>query len=63
VTPSPLAVARQPSAAPQQSAAGAPAAGGGGGGGGGDSDAIYDEILRRLRQEQEQLGQVIPHPF
>jgi hypothetical protein len=47
--------------------AGAPAAGGGGGGGaeggGGDADAIYDEILRRLRIEQEQIGQLIPHPF
>ena len=43
------------------------AAGGSGGdsgsGGTGDADAIYDEILRRLRCEQEQLGQVIDHPF
>jgi hypothetical protein len=43
------------------------AAGGSGGdsgsGGAGDADAIYDEILRRLRWEQEQLGQVIDHPF
>jgi hypothetical protein len=39
--------------------------GGGGrsGGAGGDSDAIYDEIIRRLRIEQEQLGHLIPHPF
>jgi hypothetical protein len=34
-----------------------------GGGAGGDSDAIYDEVLRRLRQEQEQLGRLINHPF
>jgi hypothetical protein len=37
--------------------------GGGGDGGGLDADAIYDEILRRLRVEQEQIGQAIPHPF
>jgi hypothetical protein len=37
--------------------------GGGSGGGGLDADAIYDEILRRLRVEQEQIGQAIPHPF
>ena len=24
---------------------------------------VYDEVLRRVRQEQEQLGQLIPHPF
>jgi hypothetical protein len=24
---------------------------------------VYDEILRRLRVEQEQLGHLIPHPF
>jgi hypothetical protein len=32
-------------------------------GGGADSDAVYEEVMRRLRQEQEQLGQLIPHPF
>lgn len=36
---------------------------GGGGGGGQDSDLIYVEVLRRVRQEQEQLGQLIDHPF
>jgi hypothetical protein len=35
----------------------------GGTGHGGDADAIYDEVLRRVRQEQEQLGQLITHPF
>ncbi|HEY1520239.1 MAG TPA: hypothetical protein VGF91_27695 [Solirubrobacteraceae bacterium] len=38
-------------------------ASGGGGSAGGDSGAVYDEVLRRVRQEQEQLGQLIPHPF
>jgi hypothetical protein len=37
--------------------------GGGGAGGGADSDAAYLELLRRLHQEQEQLGQLIQHPF
>ena len=37
--------------------------GGGGGGGGGDSDQIYAEVMRRVREEQEQLGQLINHPF
>jgi hypothetical protein len=31
--------------------------------GGSNSDSVYDEVLRRLREEQEQLGQLIPHPF
>jgi hypothetical protein len=26
-------------------------------------DAVYDEILRRLRNEQEQVGHLIRHPF
>jgi hypothetical protein len=34
-----------------------------GGDAGGDSDSLYDEVLRRVRQEQEQLGQLIDHPF
>jgi hypothetical protein len=38
-------------------------AGGGGGGGGHNSDLIYTEMLRRVREEQEQLGQLINHPF
>jgi hypothetical protein len=38
-------------------------AGGGGGDTGGDSDAAYAELLQRVREEQEQLGQLIPHPF
>jgi hypothetical protein len=29
----------------------------------GDSDAIYTEVLHRVRAEQEQLGQIILHPF
>jgi hypothetical protein len=32
-------------------------------GGGSDSDSVYSEVLRRVREEQEQLGQLIPHPF
>jgi hypothetical protein len=30
---------------------------------GGDSDQIYIEVMRRVREEQEQIGQVIDHPF
>ena len=36
---------------------------GGGGGEGSDSDAIYAGVLQRLREEKEQLGQMIDHPF
>jgi hypothetical protein len=28
-----------------------------------DIDAVYEELLRRLREEQEQLGRIVPHPF
>jgi hypothetical protein len=45
------------------SGGGGGASGGGGGGGGGDSDLIYTEVMRRVREEQEQLGQLIDHPF
>ena len=41
----------------------AAAASGGGGGGGADMDHIYREMLRRLREEQEQLGQSVSEPF
>src|SRR5207248_8481186 len=62
-TRAPVTVSRQVAAAPPQ-AASAPAAGSAGAGGGGaDSDAAYRDLLRRLQQEQEQLGQLIPHPF
>jgi hypothetical protein len=46
-------------------AAAGPAFGGGSGGSsaGGGSDDAYDDLLRRLRDEQEQLGQLIQHPF
>jgi hypothetical protein len=37
--------------------------GGGGGGGGHNSDENFNELLRRVREEQEQLGQLINHPF
>jgi hypothetical protein len=37
--------------------------GGGASGGGSDGDGDYHELLGRLRAEQEQLGQLIPHPF
>jgi hypothetical protein len=36
---------------------------GGAGGGGGDSDLVYADVMRRVREEQEQLGQLINHPF
>jgi hypothetical protein len=36
---------------------------GSGSSGGQGSDASYDELLRRLRDEQEQIGQLIQHPF
>jgi hypothetical protein len=39
------------------------AGGGGGGGGGGDGDQVFSEVMRRVREEQEQLGQLISHPF
>jgi hypothetical protein len=35
----------------------------GGGGGGHNSDENFNELLRRVREEQEQLGQLINHPF
>jgi hypothetical protein len=34
-----------------------------GGGGDADTDHMYRELLRRLHEEQEQLGQVIDEPF
>jgi hypothetical protein len=37
--------------------------GAGAGGGGADIDHIYRELLRRLREEREQLGQAISEPF
>jgi hypothetical protein len=43
--------------------AGAHPSGGGGGGGGHNSDENFNELLRRVREEQEQLGQLINHPF
>jgi outer membrane receptor protein involved in Fe transport len=69
LTAAPISVARQaaPTLARSPAAANAPApaagGGGGGGGGGSDSDAAYHELLRRVRDEREQLGQLIPHPF
>jgi hypothetical protein len=46
-----------------QSSGGGQAGGGGGGGGGGDGDQVFSEVMRRVREEQEQLGQLINHPF
>jgi hypothetical protein len=54
-------LARQ--AVPTIARASAPISGETGAASGGDADAIYDEVLRRVRQEQEQLGQLIDHPF
>jgi hypothetical protein len=39
------------------------ATGGGGGSAGADDDATYDDLLRGLRQEQEQVGDIIKHPY
>ena len=44
-------------------AGGGGSSGGDGGGGGHNSDLIDTEMLRRVREEQEQLGQLINHPF
>jgi hypothetical protein len=57
--------AGQHRAAAASSGGGSSSSGGGGGGGGGGakSDAAYDDLRARLREEQEQLGQLIPHPF
>jgi hypothetical protein len=62
---SPLTLARQASLLPASAPARVtpPASGTGAASTGGDSDLAYRELLRRLQQEQEQLGQLIPHPF
>ena len=56
------------SAASSAAQAGAAAVGSALGGGGhaaagGSGDTAHDELLRRLRDEQEQLGTLIQHPF
>jgi hypothetical protein len=56
-TPAPLTVARQATSTPSAGIAH------GGGGSGGDSAADHQDLLRHLREEREQLGQLIPHPF
>ena len=67
--PSSLAAAgAQASAALGQAAGSAASAAlgavaGGGSAAAGGGDAAYDDLLRRLREEQEQLGQLIQHPF
>jgi hypothetical protein len=65
--PRPAGPARTLARALPESAGGATGASGGGGGGGvgggHNSDLIYTEMLRRVREEQEQLGQLINHPF
>jgi hypothetical protein len=58
-----LARALPESAGASSGASGGSGGGGGGGGGGHSSDLIYTEMLRRVREEQEQLGQLINHPF
>ncbi|MGZ4244108.1 MAG: hypothetical protein ACXVSE_07450 [Solirubrobacteraceae bacterium] len=59
-----LARALPESAAAAAAGAAAGASGAAGGGGGGhNSDLIYTEMLRRVREEQEQLAQLINHPF
>ena len=49
--------------APRASAPPAGSAHGSGHSDSGSSDEIYRELLRRLRDEQEQLGQVVDEPF
>jgi hypothetical protein len=51
--------------APATAGAAVHSTGGGGGAsaGGHSSDLIYTEMLRRVREEQEQLGRLINHPF
>jgi hypothetical protein len=61
LSPAPISLARQAAPVLARSAAGGNA--GGGSAGGSDSDAAYHEFLRRVRDEREQLGQLIPHPF
>jgi hypothetical protein len=61
LAPSPRSLSPAPLTVARQTATTAPA--GGAGIGGGDADAVYDEVLRRVREEQEQLGQIIQHPF
>jgi hypothetical protein len=55
-TPAPLTVSRQATSTPSAGI-------GHGGGSGGDSAAGHQDLLRHLREEREQLGQLIPHPF
>jgi hypothetical protein len=72
MSPAARTLARQPQGAGGGSAAsGGHAAsggwgslsGGGGAGSGHDSDSAYHDLLRRVTEEQEQLGQLIQHPF
>jgi hypothetical protein len=63
MSPAPRTLARQVAPPTPTLARAAGDGGGGGGGGGADSDAAYHDLLRRLRDEQEQLGQLIKHPF
>lgn len=68
-----MTLARQPtgsfasasSVAASVSGAGAGVTIGGGAGvaGGSEIDHIYRELLRRLREEREQLGQAVSEPF
>jgi hypothetical protein len=51
------------SAAASAGAGSASSASSGGGGGGADMDHTYREMLRRLREEREQLGQSVSEPF
>ncbi len=55
--------ARRPSAPPRRPAPRALGGGGGHAAAGGSGDTAHDELLRRLRDEQEQLGTLIQHPF
>jgi hypothetical protein len=57
----PVTVSRAP--APQRPSSAAANGHGGGTSSGSDGDAAYHELLRRLHEEQEQLGQLIQHPF
>lgn len=58
----PVTLTRQPARVLARAETGSGGSGGAGGGGS-DSDAAYHDFLRRVREEQEQIGQLIPHPF
>ena len=59
----PRTLARLTSAPRQLMRAESEASSSGGGDSSSDNDAAYHEMLQRVRVEQEQLGQLVLHPF